>query len=237
MDFGIIVDLETTGLNPLEDEIIEIGILEFSVNQSIKPTLARCYGALQQPSKPLTPIIQKITGLTDEALVNQKIDWPLVRQYLEQASIVIAHNAAFDRSFLERQPELSSLDLHWGCSQKHIDWHKHGFKSRALNYLACDHGFLNPFAHRAMFDCATTFRLITPYLGELINRSYEREFELLAHQAPFDKKDVLREQGYRWNQGSRVWGKKVFESQLPEERTFLKQQIYSDESMHSEMLC
>jgi DNA polymerase-3 subunit epsilon len=192
------------------------------------------YAGLEDPGQALTEEITKITGIDDQMLENKKIDWQLVDQYFQRSSLYVAHNAAFDRSFLERLPVASSWKGHWACSMKHIDWEKHGFKTRSLNYLAADQGFVNPFAHRALFDCATTFRLISGHTEELIRRSYLREFRILANRAPFELKDKLKMRKYRWDPQERVWFKDLSEDLLSEERKFLSEEIYNGQSMHEE---
>ncbi|MCX6105967.1 MAG: 3'-5' exonuclease [Proteobacteria bacterium] len=226
MDFGVIIDVETTGLSPTEDKVIEIGVLEFGVGEGTRPHLLRTYGALQDPGVPISPEITKITGLTDAMVAGQQIDWAFVRRMMEKASIVIAHNADFDRGFLERVDALSGLSAHWACSMRHIDWKKHNYNTMALNYLAADHGFVNPFAHRAVFDCATTFRLIGDHLEEMITRSYEREYLIRAVGSPFESKDILRQRGYRWDPDNRVWSKVLGETALIAERQFLQEEVY-----------
>lgn len=235
MDFGLIVDLETTGLDPKTDRIIEIGIVEFAVEGDEPPQLTRCYGALQDPGRPLAEEITQITGLTDKVLAGQRIDWAIVRGFFEHAAIVIAHNMEFDRRFLECSGELGGLQVHWGCSMRHIDWQRHRFKTTALNYLAADHGFVNPFAHRAVFDCATTFRLVAPHLRELIARSYEREYLVKAVNSPFESKDVLRQRGYRWDPAERCWSRVCSETEMQEERRFLAEQVYRGTAVHKEI--
>jgi DNA polymerase III subunit epsilon len=234
MDFGVIVDLETTGLFADRDRIIEVGILEFAVEEGKEPIITETYSGLEDPGMPLSDVVMKLTGLNDDVLRGRTVDWQRVRTMLERASVVVAHNAEFDRSFLERRPELSGLKCHWGCSARHIRWQDHGFGTRALNYLAADHGFINPFAHRALFDCATTFRIIRPYLSELVFTSYEREFVMSADGAPFETKDLLRARGYRWDVERRVWRKTVFESDLAKEREFLQRDVYKGTARHSE---
>lgn len=234
MKFGLIVDLETTGLDCSNDKIIEIGILKISIDEDYRTNLIASYSELEDPKKPLPSIIEKITGLNDSLLKDRKINWERVREYFQESSFVIAHNMPFDRSFLEHIDLLKELPIHWVCSQRHIDWKKHGFKSQALNYLACDHGFVNPFAHRALFDCATTFRLIAPYMKELLTKSYETTYELMANGAPFSLKDNLKDRGYLWNQEKKVWFKHVFESDLKEEQEFLIRDIYAGKPLYEE---
>lgn len=228
MDYGVVLDFETTGLSFEKDKIIEIGILEFGVGVRGKPQITNLYGAVEDPGFPLTAEISKLTGLTDEALAGQKINWAYVRSILERASIVIAHNANFDRTFAESREELAGLNLHWACSQKHIDWEGKGFRTKALNYLAADHGFVNPFAHRALFDCATTFRVVEPYFDELLRRSYLNELRIFATGAAFEKKDNLRNARYRWDPNIRVWCKDIMEDTLEAERTFLRTEVYPE---------
>jgi len=229
MSYGVIVDVETTGLNCEEDKIIEIALLKFSLGT--EPNIISLYSELEDPCEPISPEIQKLTHLTTELLQGTKIDWAKVKKDLDGASVVIAHNMEFDRSFLRKRSELEGLEVHWACSLNHIDWYKHGFKTRSLNYLASDHGFINPFAHRALFDCATTFRLITPYLKELLAKSHEVEYELLASNSPFKSKDSLKERGYRWNPEKRVWFKRIFEKELEEETVFLKEHVYNGKDL------
>ena len=259
MNVGVIIDLETTGIDSSQDQVIEVGMLEFvmtpatyvdrpesasppparsggtvAIGAGLKADMVGAYSGLQDPGRPLPPDMSALTGLSDEVLAGRSVDWPQVRQMLARASVVIAHNAGFDRAFLERRPELAGLELHWACSIKHINWHRHGFRTRALNYLAADHGFVNPFAHRALFDCATTFRVITPYLDELVRRSHLREFLVSATGAPFETKDVLRSRGYRWNPEIRVWAKSMLEDEIEEERAFLAAQVYKGNPRHKE---
>ena len=226
MKLGLIVDVETTGMDPKKDRIIEIGLLEFVQEEGRTPVVTRMYGAIEDPGVPLCPEIQKLTGLDDPILAGRRIDWSIVQAFFEQPSIVIAHNAAFDRSFLANHDEIRSHRVHWGCSMRHIDWQKHGYKTRSLNYLAADHGFVNPFAHRALFDCATTLRLISPYLEELVARSFLHEYKLIAVGAPFALKDNLKEHGYHWDAEQRVSYKEIFEDVLETEKAFLRDQIY-----------
>jgi DNA polymerase-3 subunit epsilon len=234
MEHGLIVDLETSGLNPEQDQIIEIGLIEFAYQADTMPMIINMYSGLEEPTQEISEEITRITGITNLMLKGRTIDWEFVRALVERASIVIAHNVAFDSSFLRLRPELAGAEVHWACSAKHIDWTTKGFRTRALNYLAADHGFLNPFAHRALFDAATTFRLVAPHLDELIERSYEKELVVEAVGSPFESKDVLRLHGYRWDPQNRFWFKVVLQSELEAERRFLSEEVYNGAPRHVE---
>ena len=235
METGLIVDVETTGLDPSKDKIIEFACIKFAIiPETFDLKILSTYSSLEDPGIAVSAEITKITGLDNAILHNQKVDWNIVRTALEEASIVVAHNAEFDRGFIENRVELAEIKKHWACSLKHIRWKKHGFNSRALNYLAADHGFINPFAHRALFDCATTFRLIQNYFAELHELSFQPEMIFFATNATFSKKDLLRDADYRWNNEQRVWSKRVFQCDSEQEKTFLREKIYDGYSQHTE---
>jgi len=228
MDYGVIVDVETTGLNPEQDRVIEIGVVEFCVQIGKTPTITDMYSAIEDPQIPIPDVVKKLTGIHDEMVKERSIDWGRVAALLSRSSIIIAHNMEFDRGFLLRRSELRDISTRWACSLRHINWAKHGFTARSLTYLAADHGFVNPFPHRALFDCATTFRLVAPYLDELVARSLEQEFWIYAVGSPFETKDKLRLAGYRWDQERRVWKKLVADSERPSEREFLVREVYGN---------
>jgi DNA polymerase-3 subunit epsilon len=234
VEYGLIVDVETTGLNPDEDSIIEIGFLEFRYGNASSPKISAMYSGLEDPGRPLSAEITRLTGLNDEILKDQRIDWPLVEKYWSRASVVIAHNAEFDRGFLRATPTLKDKPKHWACSIRHIDWRAKNFSSMKLQYLAADHGFTNPFAHRALFDCATTFRLVEPHVKELVEASYEAEFEVFAVGSPFETKDILKSSGYRWDAERRVWRKRVGTHRIQDERQFLSAEVYKGTPRHVE---
>ena len=116
----------------------------------------------------------------------------------------------------------------------HINWVEKGFKGRALTYLAADSGFLNPFPHRALFDCATTFKLIESRLEELLNKSRQKEYLISAIGAPFESKDKLKQRNYHWDVKQRVWKKRVLDSEIFKERLFLEEEVYKGISSHRE---
>jgi DNA polymerase-3 subunit epsilon len=113
---GIVVDIETTGLNQNEDELIELGIRQFVFDRNSGEILklGDTYSGLQDPGQKLSADVSRLTGLSDEELLGKHIDWDLVHNLFDDAAIVIAHNAKFDRPFVDRKLKISNQKI-WAC--------------------------------------------------------------------------------------------------------------------------
>ncbi len=95
----IAFDLETTGLNPSKDEIIEVGLARFRDGAVIES-----YQSLVKPSKPIPEDITHLTNIHREDVEDAPdIDDILadMRSFFGETP-VIAHNVGFDRSFLRK---------------------------------------------------------------------------------------------------------------------------------------
>lgn len=93
-----VIDIETTGVNPANDEIIDIGFFQFEGTK-----LTRKFSSLVRPSNSISTFITKLTGITNQHLQLAPI-WESVEPDLldlENHNLV-AHNAAFEESFLKR---------------------------------------------------------------------------------------------------------------------------------------
>ena len=237
---GIIVDLETTGLDHGKDEVIEIAMVKFRFDQD--GTIAGVADSLQafhQPSIPIPPAITKLTGITDAMVVGQAIDAAEVDAFIANARIVIAHNAAFDRKFAER---ISAAFEHkpWACSASEIEWRDHGFSGAKLTYLVAEAGFFYG-AHRAIDDCHAVVELLARQLpatsatalSALLGRARCNTWRIWAEHSPYDLKDHLKRRGYRWNDGAdgslRCWYVDVDAEKRDAEIKFLHREIYQRE--------
>ncbi len=229
---GVVVDVETTGLDKSVDTVIEIGLRRFLFNNQNGHILKieEAYSQLQDPGKPLSKEISNLTGLTDEVLRGKIIDWRLVERALLDVEVIIAHNAAFDRPFIEQHVK-SSVGKLWACSLRQIDWNQKGFFSHKLEGLSICHGFFID-SHRALNDAEALLHLLsmgdecTTYLYELLQAARRPFSKIIASGSPFESKDLLRTRGYRWDTLNRVWRKVLFQDQVPEEVLWLESKVY-----------
>src|SRR5260370_11482276 len=126
----------------------------------------------EDPGGPIPPEITTITGITDEMVAGHRIDDSALDDLLTRVVLVIAHNADFDRRFLERRlPAFAAK--HWACSRFDIDWKAEGIRSSALEFVAYSLGFFHD-GHRAAIDCRPTLHALSqplPGTGRLAVRA------------------------------------------------------------------
>jgi DNA polymerase-3 subunit epsilon len=235
---GLCLDTETTGLNPACDKIIELGIVAFlydPLTAGIIKIIDR-YAGFEDPGLPLSAETTAITGITDDMVSGKSFDDDYVCRLADQASLVIAHNAAFDRKFVEaRFPVFSKVP--WGCSMTQVDWQAERISTRVLEYLLFKFGwFIN--AHRALDDAEGLLGILleslpvsgTPIFKVLLERFDEVTAKVCAVGAPFEKKDVLKQRGYRWNDGAqggcKSWWTSVSGDMEREELAWLANEVY-----------
>lgn len=233
-----IVDVETTGLDPATDTIIELAVMTLTIDW---PTDSRVFSHskpiswLQDPERELDERITMITGLDNVTLANKAIDDEKVSEILNSASLIIAHNARFDRAFIDRRyAELAGKA--WACSCTEIDWLAMNFDGRSLGHLLAQTGQFNNF-HRAADDVWSLFKLLTwkpspvhprdlprSLLDRLVEASDQETYRIDAVGAPYHLKDRLKARGYRWDPNRKAWWTELgYEAYLLEREWFVDQ--------------
>ncbi len=147
------------------------------------------------------------------------------------ADIVIAHNAAFDRPFLDRRfPQLDGLP--WACSLSQLDWNEMGYDGRALGHLLLQSSRFFE-GHRAGNDTNALATLLgtaaadgRTILAHLLESCERESVRIDAAGAPFEAKDALKVRGCRWDAARRIWWREFDYAETATERTWLDQHVY-----------
>lgn len=156
------IDVETTGLSTRSDEVVELAIALFAFDRTtgdIKGVVEE-YSGLRDPGRPIPAEATRVHGIRDCDVRGKCLDDGQVLKLINQAEFLVAHNASYDRPFVERlYPETAGKT--WLCSMNGVPWRQKGFESRALQSLLSDHGIRPEKAHRGLSDVRSALQLLS----------------------------------------------------------------------------
>lgn len=152
-DDYVIIDIETTGFNSKNSEIIEIGAVKVCNNK-----ITSIFQSLVRPKNPINQYISNLTGITNGMLANANPVGAVLDSFIAFVgdTVLIGHNVNFDVNFLYDHCE---AHLHYYLKNDFIDIRELFKKQQSSmeNYnLAslCEKcAIQNTNAHRALSDC------------------------------------------------------------------------------------
>ena len=212
----LILDTETSGLDPKQDHCLEVGAILFHAPR--RAVLAQ-HSFLLPVQDNAAESINHIPA--DVTRLNQP--WREGLEYfqalLDSAELLVAHNAAFDRQWFGKG-HLPAVSKPWLCTMEDIAWPvDRQLRSRpSVRDLALAYGVPVWAAHRALTDCI--------YLAEVFCRCNDLE-TLLLHgleprrlmraQVSYQQRHLAKQAGFRWNdpvQGA--WTRRLSDRQAAE---------------------
>lgn len=238
---ALLVDTETTGLDPDCDEVIELALLPFEYERDtgriVSVDMDTAYSGFRQPSFPIPAESAAIHGITDDMVKGHLIAEADVRALVEPAHLIIAHNSRFDRPMVEKQWPFFE-EKHWACSFIDIDWKREGVGSAKLDYLLYSQGRFHD-GHRALSDAVATLFLLslplpqsrTTAMASLLGSARRPLRAVRAEETAFEQRAALRARGYRWDDGggrrTKAWW--IMTSDPDAEIQWLRSEIYEDD--------
>ena len=238
---GIVLDVEATGLSIGYDDVIQLALLPFEYEVSsgkiININKDKAFNGMREPRVPISEEASLITGITNEMVLNKTIDSKSVEKIINETDLVIAHNASYDRPMVEQHWDCFK-NVSWACTFKSINWLEEGFSSAKLELLGINYGWFYE-GHDAFNDCEACLAL----LSETLPKRNETVFSVLreyatkpnylikAIDAPYDKRTILRRNGYRWRPADQLNGKVWWteKENYEEEINWLNKEIYKRE--------
>ena len=162
------IDLETTGLDFANEEILELGAVVWSGGIQ-----SRVYSSVLRTRRPVTPFIEALTGITAAEAEQGRDPVEALREFAEFCGDlpVVAHNSYFDLRFLRKSWEAAGLsepsrpvfDSLLGARMAWPDWPSHKLESLVERLGLSDGGV----AHRALADARAAGRLFLAVLARL----------------------------------------------------------------------
>lgn len=169
-----IIDIETTGLSPAYDSIIEISSLKIS-NDKIIDTFSSLVQPYSIDGEYIDSYIEELTGITNEMLSTAPLEkdvLPLFKNFIGD-SILVGHNVHFDINFLYDSfinrldtPLCNDfIDTMRISKRLHRELSHHRLSDIALLY-----GIDYSSAHRSLVDCNITFECYLKMKSEIVTK-------------------------------------------------------------------
>jgi len=172
-----IVDVETTGLSPKWDRIIEICILRVERGEIVDKL-----DTLINPQTHISPFIEQITGISKDEIENAPLFLERQERIVEllEGAIFIAHNVNFDYSFIRE--ELKRLDHHYSaktlCTVRLSRRLYPEHRSHSLSAIIERYGYSCIRRHRAYDDAFVLHQFLTDMKKSVPKKQFEELLQL-----------------------------------------------------------
>lgn len=194
-------DLETTGLNNQKDEIIEIGAVKFTLTTEkgrVDPKLEKEFETFVKPSMLIPKEASDVNHIYDKDVQDAPLVGDAIRKFTAfcgQSSILIAHNANFDSSFLRAaykknpqiipgNPVIDSLAISKAILPESPS-HKLGVLANMfLRNNEINMKIESDKMHRAVYDC---LMLMEVFVALLRRRFKEKDWEMATIMKNMEK--------------------------------------------------
>jgi len=162
----VILDVETTGANPVYDRVTEVGLIEVECGRRVAE-----WSTLVNPGTRIPPAIQSLTGITDDMVALAPSFAEIAQHLLGQleGKLLVAHNARFDYGFLRNEFRRAGLRYSSRvlCTVK-LSRRLFPHESRHnLDALMARHGLACESRHRALGDARVVWLLVDRWRREI----------------------------------------------------------------------
>lgn len=195
MNEFVAIDIETTGLNPKEDKIIEIGAVRVREGKVVDS-----FSSFVNPMIPIPLQITNLTGITNDMIADAKSIGEVIHEFYDYVgdAILLGHNILFDYSFLK----IALLNVGLKFERNGIDTleisrilHK-DLKSRTLESMCNFYGIHQFAKHRACEDAKSAALLFLE-----LEKHVDARVEMLApkqliYKAKKTEPITLRQKNY-----------------------------------------
>lgn len=170
------IDIQTTGLDPDSDEIVEFGARSFAFNWTTGEIFGVVdeYFGLRQPGRTIHPKASALSGITMKTVRGRSLDTERIAAILNPAEFLIAHNADWVRRFVSKVSK-DAPRRRWVCLLRNVEWYDEGCADRRFPALLAHFNVPVPDLQRSRASLTAALALLArkgqdgrPFLCQLI---------------------------------------------------------------------
>jgi DNA polymerase III epsilon subunit family exonuclease len=211
-----VVDIETTGLDPLQESIVEIACVLVAKDRIIGE-----FSLLMNPNRSIPDEVSQIHGIFDEDVAYAcSVDEVLAKfEFFIGNLPLLAHNATFDFGFIQQALGYELPNLLYdsvALARRLLPWQaQYGLKALCTQFQID-----NERAHRALSDCRATAQVVLALkkLKEQPNLKAEEILYQVVENNTYAIREQLKKAGFRWYKEHQIWGILLAKSELLEEQ-------------------
>ncbi|MBD2078372.1 3'-5' exonuclease [Leptolyngbya sp. FACHB-17] len=211
----LIIDTETTTLDPENGQVIEIGAILYSLrHQTAIQQSSVLLPAEDNPAESINRI--KSAALATLSPSVTELGLTTILEMARMADVVAAHNAEFDRKWfgsagnngvlLPNLVDASDNLLPWVCTCNDFEWPYQTRSGQSLIELALAHGIGVYANHRALTDCQLLAALFDKV--DNLQRMFERALRPKARfvaLVSYDNRELAKQAGFKWFSDRKTW--------------------------------
>ena len=169
----VVVDFETTGLNPRKNRIMEIGAVRIRNGQIVEE-----YSRFVNPMEPIPQEVSELTHITDSMVADAnpaEVEIPELLKFIGDAAFA-AHNAKFDYSFLTEECRRLGIEVHMPVIDT-LEFSRRMYpslKSHRLGAVCKSLGISLKNAHRAVHDARATAMMLNRMIDTALEKGVTR---------------------------------------------------------------
>lgn len=214
----LILDTETTGLDPKTDAVVEVAVAVFHLPSAC--VVRQSSFLVLPPTGEPSNSMQRVNRIPVEAIracgMQSENAWEHVDKIASTCSAVLAHNAPFDLGFVPVSEDTYLVrNLPWIDTKEDVAWPLANKPGESLVNLTLAHGLGIGHAHRAMADVDMLCRLLTRCheMGHDLQKMLAnalRPKAVFQALVSYDDREKAKGAGFHWIPDAKAWTRRMF---------------------------
>jgi DNA polymerase-3 subunit epsilon len=206
MENILVLDTETTGLNT-PGQVLEIAAVLYDIpSRSTLYTVATLLTAKENPAFSINKISQESLNSVKANIQNKALD--LIKTMMIDCDAIVAHNAEFDKRWVETIPELYDVSINkkWICSKNDVTWPVSKNLPLNLLHIAAALGVPIVNVHRALSDVHLLVGAISRVkdLDEFFKDVSVGKKRYIA-DVDYHNRQLAKDAGFQWDKVKAEW--------------------------------